>query len=146
MRTRYFPRAAAALAGLALLLAAAPAWAVLDPIPGVDVIVKKNGLAVAATTDAGGNAVLGQLPPGPCVVVLGGKSLKRLFDGGIFGFHFGGAKLVSLSVEHDGMTDGTQTVSIDGSGRNVSARFVLPADKAAPERTRLYSATLTLLK
>jgi len=55
---KYHPKSAVALLAVAVLLvwAAAPAWAATNPIPGVDVVVRKHPAAtmVVATTNSKG--------------------------------------------------------------------------------------------
>ncbi|MGZ8363002.1 MAG: hypothetical protein ACXW3D_04000 [Caulobacteraceae bacterium] len=146
MKTK-LSRALAGLAGLTLILSAASAWAVTDPIPGIDVIVKKNGLAVPVTTDATGTAVLGQLPPGPCVITLTGKSLKRVYANKVFGGHYGETIMAHITVQHDGLTEASEDILLNGVGRNVQVRVNLPAGNAATAPSNhTYTATLTLLK
>jgi hypothetical protein len=73
--TRYFVRAA--LPGAALLASTA-AVAAVNPIPGVDVIVKSHPagiLIVQSHTDANGHLVLRGLAPGNYEVDVDGRSL-----------------------------------------------------------------------
>ena len=71
----------AALSALAfVVVSASSAWAINDPIPGIDVVVKKkpSGAAVArGQTDAKGEIVLRDLPAGEYTVVLTGKPLDE---------------------------------------------------------------------
>ena len=54
----------------------------INPIPGVDVIVKKNphGIAMKLRTDGTGSFTLGELTPGEYVIELSGDSLRSAID------------------------------------------------------------------
>ena len=68
----------AALSALAfVVVSASSAWAINNPIPGIDIIIKTNpgGIAVAqGTTDARGGFDVKELAPGRYTIELGGKS------------------------------------------------------------------------
>ncbi|HEY4942651.1 MAG TPA: hypothetical protein VII56_14575 [Rhizomicrobium sp.] len=67
----------AALACAVLAFTSMAAMASVDPIPGVDVIVKKNGLAVSQTQTNGTGQVVLKLPPGDYVLTVNGPSLVK---------------------------------------------------------------------
>jgi hypothetical protein len=73
-------RAAFACAVLAFTCTAA--MATNKPIPGIDVIVKKNpgGNAITATTDAGGQIILKDLAPGDYEINIDGPSFVAAMD------------------------------------------------------------------
>ena len=73
-------RAALTCAALAFTSAAALAGA--NPIPGVDVIVKKHpiGNSIAATSDADGRITLKGLTPGDYEITISGKTLIVTMD------------------------------------------------------------------
>jgi hypothetical protein len=54
----------------------------INPIPGVDVIVRKNphGIAMKLRTDGTGSFTLGELTPGEYVIELPGNSLRSAID------------------------------------------------------------------
>lgn len=87
--TTTFAAAAIALAiGLACWSPAA--LAAIDPIPGVDIIVKKNpgGIAFTVRTNAKGDYQLKQLPPGDYEICFAGQPCKTVLvgtDGGYKG-------------------------------------------------------------
>jgi hypothetical protein len=66
------------LALAAMVLSATAAMAIIDPIPGVDIIVKKNpgGLVQMGTTDAKGQVIFKDLAPGSYTLELNGKTLN----------------------------------------------------------------------
>ena len=72
------PLAALLCAVVVVCAPLAQAYATIDPIPGIDIVVRKNpgGVIVARTqTNAKGTFVLKELAPGEYTVELDGKSL-----------------------------------------------------------------------
>ena len=98
----------AALACAVLAITAQSAMASNKPIPGIDVIVKKNpgGNAITATTDADGQIVLKGLEPGDYVIEIDGKSLVKAMDGaGPINANGGIGSKVRAEIKFEGSTN-----------------------------------------
>ena len=63
-----------------LLLAGMPALATNDPIPGVDIIVRRNpgGVAIHATSDKSGNFTFDNLAPGKYTLSVAAPQTKQV--------------------------------------------------------------------
>jgi hypothetical protein len=115
----------AALGCAILAFSASAATATNKPIPGIDVIVKKNpgGNAITATTDENGQITLRNLAPGDYEIDIDGPTLKATVDKisgrpligngaqvlsiGIGGGFFGGSSHSSSSHQGAGPAQGT---------------------------------------
>jgi hypothetical protein len=156
MKTKFFAGAVgaalviaamAAIGTTALVATTAPAFASNDPIPGIDVVVRKHpsGAHIQTKTDAHGTFKLGDLAPGAYTIELQsfswGVSTGKLDPNGKAVL-----RIVQIVIEaapsETPVVSSRQTVS---PGRSVSIPFTIPDTKGAP-RNHTYHGTVTLLK
>jgi hypothetical protein len=105
-KTRFSSAALALIVGLALAFSGSAALAIGEPIPGIDIVVKKNpgGIPVTAPTETDGAYQFKGLAPGKYDLSVGGKRVQTLSvgsDGVIKG-------------ELNKQSDGTASITFNG--------------------------------
>ncbi len=75
--------ARALVVGLVLAFSGEAAWATINPVPGVDIVVRKNpgGIPVSATTDSGGTYKFIGLAPGEYELFVGDQRVQTITVG-----------------------------------------------------------------
>lgn len=131
--------------GLTIALSGTAALALGEPIPGIDIVVKKDpsGLLCAVQGDGGGGFVLKDLAPGRYVLLLGGSSLrraiKRLDRSGKNADHLVGVRIGTLSASELSIGSGE-------SGADARVAFTVPADAGGPAHKHVLKGIVTLVR
>ena len=147
------------LIGSALLLAqiAVVGTAALtnEPIPGVDIIVKKNpgGIMVRTQSDASGRFQLGTLSEGRYSVDFDSASLGKAISK-IDPESKGPDHTILVVIQLDSPADqpgkpvvsSRQTVRRGPAGQDVSVTFTIPDDPAAGKQKHSYKGQVTLVR
>ena len=138
---RIFSRIAQAYVALALIVSATPVLAANDPIPGVDIIVRKNpgnNLVVQTHTDATGKFTA-SLAPGRYTLELTGPGLSR----GMIAAMLLGNPLLSMHLARSMPVLSAKASFVrSGAPKAMLFEFTIPA--SAGGKALAYSGQITL--
>jgi hypothetical protein len=123
----------AALCALAFVVACVPsAFASNQPIPGIDVVVKKQpagGITLKATTDAKGEITIKELPAGRYTIELGGKGTGKGPEPAMIKGSTAIVALLALSTGKEPVRPTTYPVK-EGAGGVLQVDIVIPEGPA----------------